>query len=216
MTGVICAPAAALARLSRAWLPTAHEVTGSYIPRVCRARLRYVFRVSHPLDVFFLPKPIHHISGGGAPGILPYEVFPFHGMDCASRPSFPPGVGSNEPGDQSRPGFSPASRALLSAEVRCLLAAEATGLARSSLGVRRPSRGLSPFATGPLGADAFSHGLGSGRRRTVCLSPALRSFGREEPRSAPQSASPLLGFLHLVPASRVSVPNRSQIGRAHV
>jgi hypothetical protein len=152
MTRAICASAAAPARLSRAWFPTALEVTGSDIPRVCRARLRCAFRVSHPRDAFFLPKPSHPISGGGAPGIPPYEGFPFHGMDCASRPSFPPGVGSNEPGDPSRPGFSPASRAFLSAEVRCPLTAEAVGWARASLGVLFPSRGLSPSATAPLGA----------------------------------------------------------------
>jgi hypothetical protein len=152
MTRAICASAAALARLSRAWFPTALEVTGSDIPRVCRARLRCVSRVSHPPDALFLPIPSHRISGGGAPGIFPYEGFPFRGMGCASRPPFPPGVGSSEPDDRSRPGFSPASRALLSAEVRCPLTAEAVGWARASLGVPFPSRGSPPLATAPLWA----------------------------------------------------------------
>jgi hypothetical protein len=191
MTRAICAPAEALARLSRAWFPTALEVTGSDIPRVCRARLRCVSRVSHPPDALFLPKPSHPISGGGAPGILPYEGFPFHGMDYASRPPFPPGVGSNEPGDPSRPGFSPAFRALLSAEVRCPLTAEAVGWARASLGVPFPSRGLSPPATAPLGAVSPPLGLDQvGGEPPASLSCPSESRSRRAVKRSAESFTP--------------------------
>jgi hypothetical protein len=38
--------------------PSTHEATGSDLRRVCLTRLCYAFRLSQPLDVFFLPQPL--------------------------------------------------------------------------------------------------------------------------------------------------------------
>jgi hypothetical protein len=76
-------------RLSRVWVPPALAESGSDIPRACLTRLRCASRVSHPPDALFPPKPFRPISDGNAPGILPFEGFPFRVLGSASRPTLP-------------------------------------------------------------------------------------------------------------------------------
>jgi len=94
-------------------------VTGSDIPRGYQTRLRCVFRVSHPLDAFFLPKPIRRISDGNAPGIQLFEGFPFHGHVRPSGRHCPHDVDSNGPPPRGGRRSSLVFRALTSVEVRC-------------------------------------------------------------------------------------------------
>jgi len=56
MTGSGPRHASRRARLSRVWFPTALEETGSDIPPGIPSRVRYAFRVSHPLDVLIPPE----------------------------------------------------------------------------------------------------------------------------------------------------------------
>jgi hypothetical protein len=44
--------------LMRSGCPSTHEATGSDQRRVCLTRLRYAFRLSQPLGVSFLPRPV--------------------------------------------------------------------------------------------------------------------------------------------------------------
>jgi hypothetical protein len=73
--------------------PTAHEATGSDLRRVCLARLRCAFRLSQPLDAFFLPKPCCPVSCSDARGISPPEV----------SPSGPPGTSLDAPAPPGLP-----------------------------------------------------------------------------------------------------------------
>jgi hypothetical protein len=87
----------------RVWNPTAHAEKGSDIPRVCLTRLRCVFRVFHPLDAFFLPKPFRRISDGNAPGFELFGDFPFHGAGLASRLALPAWCWLKRPAPARRP-----------------------------------------------------------------------------------------------------------------
>jgi hypothetical protein len=103
MTELLLYGASRTVHLSRVWVPTAFAVTGSDITRVCLTRLGCVFRVFHPLDAFFLPKPLHRISDGNAPGIELSEGFPFHGTSLASRPALPAWCWLKRPAPARRP-----------------------------------------------------------------------------------------------------------------
>jgi hypothetical protein len=62
--------------LLRFHAPTAYRATGSDQHRVCLTRLCCAFRLSQPLDAFFLPKPHGLVSCRDAHGVSPSEVFP--------------------------------------------------------------------------------------------------------------------------------------------
>ncbi len=146
---------------------------GKRLPRVCLARVRCVFGVSHPLDALFLPRPFGRLSGRCAHGILPFEGFPFRGMVRASRPVLPAWCRLRRIRRACAGGASLTSRAFVSAEVRCRSVAEAAGTARASLGLL-PLQGWISLHDGPARHGASSPGLERGRRRTACLA---RPFG---------------------------------------
>jgi hypothetical protein len=180
--------------LSRVPIPSALAEPGSDWRRVYQTRLCCVFRVSHPLDALLLPIPPDRLSGRNAPGIHPSKVSPSTAGACLSAglacltsaraaPAAPP------------PATSPVFQALLSVEVRCLLAADAAGVARSSLGLPPPP-GVFTFRDGAFRSPPPASLEPSGRSLP---SPAPRSLYRGGPGSSPRRSPPLLGFLHLVP-----------------
>jgi hypothetical protein len=92
-------------------------------------------------------------------------------------------------------------------------ASRRSGRTRASLGLRSPSRGtLSPRRSRarrkPPPPGLAGSGASTGARHRplgVSIAESLEVLRREP--------LPLLGFLHLVPANRVSVPDRSQLTR---
>jgi hypothetical protein len=147
---------------------------GATYPGLTLTRLRCAFRVSHPPDASFPPKPFRPISDGNAPGILPFEGFPFRGMDRSLDQPYPPGVGSNGPVAHAAdsvlarlPGVSLRGSPLPPS-------LQAAGVARSSLGFPSPPGVILSLRRLPLVTGASSHGLRSGRRRTA---HRLRSSG---------------------------------------
>jgi hypothetical protein len=147
---------------------------GATYPGLTLTRLRYAFRVSHPPDALFPPKPFRPISDGNAPGISPFEGFPSRGMDSVSRPTLPAwrwlkrtrrAHGRRCP--RSPPGSCTPRKSVASF-------AASSGCGSSLPWGFRPSRGVSLTSTAPLVTGASSHGLRSGRRRTA---HRLRSSG---------------------------------------
>jgi hypothetical protein len=115
-------------------------------------------------------------------------------MACASRPAFPLGVGSNEPGDPSRPGFSPAFRALLIAEVRCRFTGRSQRVWPDPPLGFHPLQGSSSLRDGLASYELLLPWAWSGSAASRLPFPALRSLDRGEPRGSPRRSSPLLGF----------------------
>ncbi len=162
------------ARLSRVLVPSALAESGSDIARAYLTRLRCVFRVSHPPDALLPPKPFRPISDSNAPGILPFEGFPFRGMDSASRPTLPAWrwLKRTHRAHGRRCPCSPPGPYTPRKSVASFAASSGCGSSLPWVSV--PSRGVSLASTAPLVTGASSHGLRSGRRRTA---HRLRSSG---------------------------------------
>jgi len=78
--------------------PSALEVTGSHLRRVCLARLRCAFRLSQPPGAFFLPKPCRFFFTPAAlVGFGPSEVSPPDSPGSPFGVPSPPGVFVNSP-----------------------------------------------------------------------------------------------------------------------
>lgn len=137
---------------------------------------------------------------GSAPGIELYEGFPFHGIAIdlsvrLARLAFTRSVPSAIP----RGGPSLASRAFISAEVRCRPGTEAPVPPVPPLSLV-PLQGPNASATDPVVPAPPPLGLASSRRRTACSWLSLRSLDRRRPWRLPQATPSLLGFVHLVSA----------------
>jgi hypothetical protein len=144
---------------------------GATYPGLTLTRLRCAFRVSHPPDALFPPKPFRPISDGS----------------------------------RSWPTVSSlASRVLHSAEVRCLLRCKQRVWLEPPLGFP-PLQGCFSHFDGPARHGCLLPWTSIRSAANRPPSPVLRSIGRREPRSSPERTPPLLGSVHLVPASRVSV-----------
>ncbi len=150
MTGSNCAPPLGDARLSRVPFPTALEEAGSDSPGFASPG----YAASPGFHTLLTPcssrDPSTVFQIDGAPGIPPFEGFPFRGMVPASRWG-PARLASadNGPAALDSAVSSPAFRAFVSAEVRCRVGAEAPGRPVPPLGFL-PSRGSSPSATTPF------------------------------------------------------------------
>lgn len=99
-------------------LPYSTFGSGKRLTRGCLPRLRCAFRVLHPLDALFLPKPHRRVSDGSAHGIPALRRFPLPRHRPASRLAWPAWRWL-ERTRRSPTSPSPAFRALPSAEVRC-------------------------------------------------------------------------------------------------
>jgi hypothetical protein len=194
MTKSVCAKPLGDTRLSRVLVPSALAESGSDIPRDYLTRLRSVSRVSHPPDALLPPKPFRPISDGNAPGISPFEGFPFRVLGSVSRPTLPAWRWLERPRQLNG---------------RCRLARLPGNTLRESpwppslqaAGVTRSSLELSPLQ----GCFSLSDGLA----RRECLlpwtlirsaanrrpSPVLRSLDRRGPRNISEEMSAPPGVL---------------------
>jgi hypothetical protein len=157
-----------------------------------RARVRCVFRVFHPLDAFFLPKPAHRISGGNAPGIELSEGFPFHGPGSASRPALPAWCWLKRPAPARRPtvlahlpGFDLRGSPLLHCRKR-------RGEPDPPMSFS-PSRGFHSLLDGAARRGASSRELEPGAGGEPPVSPALRSLDRGGPETLRRELLPSWG-----------------------
>jgi hypothetical protein len=113
-------------RLSRVFLPTARSVTGSDLPRDYLPRVSLRLQGLDPPDALFLPKPFPSCFRQAALlGLNSSKVSPSTAWPPTSRSGLPAWRWLNRRRRDPSRGSSLASRALISAEVRCRPKAEA-------------------------------------------------------------------------------------------
>jgi hypothetical protein len=113
-------------RLSRVFFPTARSVTGSDFPRDCLPRVSLRLQGLNPPDALFLPKPLPSCFRQAALlGLYSSKVSPSAAWPPTSRSGLPAWRWLNRRRRDPSRGSSLASRALISAEVRCRAKAEA-------------------------------------------------------------------------------------------